>query len=74
MNSLCPIYKRPIKVNIIIALTAIAKGKSSAIIACVAIRPAFTEPGPPRMVGIKAIPIPLTNIKTLPANKPGAAS
>ena len=59
--------------NIIIALTAIANGKSRAIIACVAIKPAFTEPGPPNIVGIKAMPIPLTKIKTLPANKPGAA-
>ena len=55
------------------ALTAIARGKSNAIIAWVAIKPALTDPGPPKIVGIKAMPIPFTKIKTLPANKPGAA-
>jgi ABC-type spermidine/putrescine transport system permease subunit I len=35
---------------------------------------ALTDPGPPKIVGINAMLIPLTKIKTLPANNPGAAS
>ena len=69
----CPIINKPISVTVMIALIAIASGISNATIACVAIRPAFTAPGLPRILGISATPRPLMKIKTLPAKIPGAA-
>jgi hypothetical protein len=73
-NRRWPSIRRPRSVKIMIALTAIARGKSRAMIACVAIRPALTAPGPPRIEGISATPRPFTRMKTQPAKMPGAAS
>src|SRR6056297_637205 len=73
-NRRCPSASSPISVSVMIAETAMASGKSRAMIACVAMRPALTAPGPPRVLGISATPRPLTRMKTVPAKTPGAAS
>ena len=54
------------------ALIAIASGKSMATIAWLTINPALTAPGPPRRIGTSAPPTELTNMNTLPAKMPGA--